>query len=183
MKKSDENRVVVARIGAAHGIRGEVRIKSFTENPADFAAYGPLATDNGRTFEVLSARPQKTMMIARLKNVTTREAAEALNGVELSVSRDALGEADEDEFFLADLIGLTAKSESGEKLGTVAAVHNFGAGDILEIRMVGSGSEMVDFSKHTVPAIDLDEGILTLVLPDQVSERDEADDDDRTEAQ
>lgn len=176
MMRSDGKQVVVARIGAAHGIRGEVRIKSFTENPSDFAAYGPLTAADGRLFEVQSARPQKGMMICRLKGVTTREAAEALNGVELSVPREALGEAAEDEFFLTDLIGLTVMDSDGEPLGTVAAVHDFGAGDILEIRMKGGSSEMVAFTRDTVPTVDLDKGTLTLVLPDEVSERDDADD-------
>ncbi len=176
MAKSDEKQVVVARIGAAHGIRGEVRIKSFTENPADFAAYGPLAAADGRVFEVQSARPQKAMMIARLKGVSTREAAEALNGVELSVPREALGETTEDEFFLADLVGLSAKNSEGTALGKVAAVHDFGAGDILEIRMSDGGSDMVAFTKKTVPAIDLDAGTLTLILPEAVSEREKDDD-------
>ena len=165
--------VVVAQIGAAHGVRGEVRIKSFTETPANFAAYGPLFAKDGRSFVVQSARSQKSMMVTRLKGVTTREDAEALNGLELSVPRETLGELpDEDEFFLTDLIGLSALGTDGQALGKVADVHDFGAGDILEIRMSGGRSEMIAFTKETVPAIDLDAGALTLVLPEEVSERD-----------
>ncbi len=173
MTDRDERMVVVATVGAAHGIRGEVRIRSFTEDPADFAAYGPLFAADGRRFEVESARPQKTMMIARLKGVTTREAAEALNGLELSVPRQALGEAEEDEFFLADLVGLAARDPEGRLLGKVVAVHDFGAGDILEIRRAAGGSQMIAFTQETIPAVDLDGGALTVVLPEEISERDE----------
>ncbi|WP_158598512.1 ribosome maturation factor RimM [Notoacmeibacter ruber] len=168
----EEEHVIVARVGAAHGIRGEVRIKSFTEEPAGFSSYGPLFAQDGRTFMIESVRPQKEMMIARLKGITSREQAEALNGLELSVPRSALGETDDaDEFFLADLVGLTVTDSEDRALGTVVAVHDFGAGDILEIRFDDRGIEMVAFTRETVPTVDLEKGRLTFIAPMEVSER------------
>lgn len=171
--KQDDTLVVVAKAGAPHGVRGEIRVKSFTGNPGDFAAYGPLQAADGRIFTVQSARPQKEMFIVRFREVATREAAEALNGVELLVPRSALGALDdEDEFFMADLVGLVARNTDGEDIGLVAAVHDFGAGDILEIARTRGGSEMIAFTRATVPVVDLEGGFVAVAPPEEVSERD-----------
>src|SRR6201992_41093 len=126
--------VCVARIGAAHGVRGAVKLWSFTEDPFAVTRYGPLSTKDGaRSFEVTHAREAKGFLVATLKGVTTRNEAERLNGVELYVARDKLPETEAGEYYYADLIGLAAVTTAGEPLGRVLAIHNFGAGDIIEI--------------------------------------------------
>ncbi len=164
------DRVVVARIGAAHGIRGEVRVKAFTANPADIGAYGPLDAPDGRRFTVKSLRPAAgnaaDMLVVRFADIADRNAAEALNGLELSVARDRLPPADDDEFYHADLVGLAAVTVAGDDLGTVIAVHNYGAGDLLEIAPRRGETLLVPFTHAVVPAIDLAGGRLTVDPPE-----------------
>src|ERR1700704_905620 len=126
-------RICVARIGAADGVRGEVKFWSFTADPAAVAGYGPFETADGRLVELETLRPAKEFFVARLKGVADRDAAERLRNVELFVPRDRLPEtADTDEFYHADLIGLAVVDAAGGALGTVAAMQNFGAGDLIE---------------------------------------------------
>src|ERR1700712_1069437 len=126
--------ICVARIGAAHGVRGEVKLWTFTEDPFAVKRYGPLRTQDGaRQFEVTQAREAKGHLVATLKGVATREDAERLNGVELYVARDKLPATGEDEFSLAALSGLAAVPLLNEPLGRVVAIHNFGAGNLIEI--------------------------------------------------
>src|SRR4051795_7647188 len=126
--------ICVARIGAAHGVRGAVKLWTFTEDPLAVMDYGPLMTKDGaRQFEVANARPAKDHLVATFKGVATREDAERLNGIELYVARDKLPATDEDEYYHADLIGLAAVNAFHEPLGRVPAIHNFGGGDIIEI--------------------------------------------------
>src|SRR5260221_12345714 len=126
-------RICVARIGAAHGVRGAVKLWTFTEDPLAVQAYGPLVTKDGaRQFEVTSAREAKGYLVATLKGIATREDAERLNGVELYVARDKLSATDEDEYYHADLIGLAAVNIADETLGRVIASHNFCAGGNIE---------------------------------------------------
>ena len=126
--------ICVARIGAAHGVRGAVKLWTFTEDPLAVKAYGPLTTKDGaRQFEVTTAREAKGHLVATLKGISTREEAERLNGLELYVAREKLPDTDEDEYYHADLIGLAAVNAANEPLGRVIAIHNFGAGDIIEI--------------------------------------------------
>lgn len=149
-------RVLIAQIGAAHGVRGEVRLKPFTQNPLDVAAYGPLETEDGRRrFEIESVRPAKDMLIARLKGVTDRDAAEALRNMRLYVARERLPSPADDEFYYADLVGLAAVTAQGEAIGTVKAVHNFGAGDLLEIEPADGATLMLPFNEVTVPVVDV----------------------------
>jgi 16S rRNA processing protein RimM len=152
----DDRRVCVAQFGAPHGVRGEVRLKSFTADPMAVAQYGPLESEDGaRRFEILGLRPAKDMLIARLKGVADRNAAEALRNQRLYVAREKLPAADNDEFYHADLIGLAAVSVDGRALGTVVAVQNFGAGDLLEIAPPGAPSVLLPFTKATVPEVDI----------------------------
>src|SRR6202161_4436571 len=126
--------ICVARIGAAHGVRGAVKLWTFTEDPLAVKQYGPLSTKDGaRQFEVTHAREAKDHLVATLKGVATREDAERLNGIELYISRDKLPATDDDEYYHADLIGLAAVNAVGAPIGRVIAIHNFGAGDIIEI--------------------------------------------------
>lgn len=163
------DRVIVARIGAAHGVRGDVRLKSFTEQPRDVAAYGPLTAADGRRFEIENLRPASgksaDVFVARLSGVADRDEAEKLNGVELSIAREALPATGEDEFYHADLVGLAAVSPEGEALGTVAAVVNYGAGDLLEIAPEDRTSFLVPFTREVAPEVDLDGGRIVVVPP------------------
>ena len=126
--------VCVARIGAAHGVRGAVRLWTFTEDPLAVRDYGPLMTKDGaRQFEVMHAREAKDHLVVTLKGVATRDDAERLNGLELYVPRDRLPDTDDGEYYHTDLIGLAAVTTAEQPLGKVIAIHNFGAGDIIEI--------------------------------------------------
>jgi 16S rRNA processing protein RimM len=163
----------VARIGAAHGIKGEVRVKSFTAEPLALAAYGPLEAADGRRFTITAARPagaSPDMLVVRFQGIADRNAAEALNGLELTVPRERLPEPDEDEFYHADLIGLDAVTPSGAPLGTVVAVPNYGAGDLLEIAPPRGPSLLIPFTRAAVPEIDLSARRVTVDPPAEVGE-------------
>jgi 16S rRNA processing protein RimM len=162
------NRVLLGRIAAAHGIRGEVLIKSFTAAPASIGAYGPLSDKNGtRTFEIQSARATAKGVVARFAGVADRNAAEALRGVELYIARERLPAAAEGEFYYADLIGLAAVDGEGKPVGEIVAVHNFGAGDLIEVRLTGSGkTELVPFTDDAVPEVDLAARRAVVVIPE-----------------
>jgi 16S rRNA processing protein RimM len=150
-------RVCIAQIGAAHGVRGEVRLKAFTQDPLNVAEYGPLEAEDGkRQIEIEAVRPAKDMLVARLKGITDRDAAEALKNMRLYVAREKLPPPADDEFYYADLVGLAAVKANGETFGTVKAVHNFGAGDLLEIEPANGGATMMlAFTEATVPTIDM----------------------------
>lgn len=159
MSSNLPNPVQMAVIGAAHGIKGELRVKTFTSDPTGLGGYGLLQDRNGRIFEVADVRPANTVVVVRFKGVTTREQAEALNGVELFIDRAALPEElDEEEFYHADLVGLAAEDEAGEALGTVIAVHDFGGGDILEIALAGQRTVLIPFTRAAVPQVDMASG-------------------------
>jgi 16S rRNA processing protein RimM len=161
-------RILMGRIGAAHGIKGEVRIAAYTADPEAIAGYGPLDTDRpGLTITIESARLAKSVLIARLAGVRDRNAAEALNGVSLYIDRDRLPETgDEDDFYHADLIGLDARLENGVSIGEVVALPNYGAGDLIEIRDPRSGDTFLyPFTRAVVPAVRIAEGYLTIAPP------------------
>lgn len=168
-------RVIVARIGAAHGVRGEVRLWPYTQDPMAVTTYGPLETRDGRrAFEIESLRAGKDHLVARLKGVDDRDAAEKLTNVELYVPRERLPPAAEDEFYYSDLIGLDALNENGEQFGTVHAVHNFGAGDVIEITPIGSGETvMLPFTETTVPKVDLARKQIVVVPPSEVEAKED----------
>ena len=160
--------LLMGRIGAAHGITGEVRIQSFTEEPLALASYGPLATDKpGLVIEIESARATTNVLVARLKGVKDRTAAEKLNGVELYVDRDKLPPAeDDDDFYHADLIGLEARLSDGTVVGKVTAIPNFGASDLLEVTDARSGDTyLYPFTKAVVPTVRVAEGYLVIETP------------------
>ncbi len=150
--------VLLGAIVGAHGLKGEVVLKVFTEAPEGVAAYGPLQSEDGRvTVEIEALRPLKNGHAARLKDVRDRAAAEALKGVGLYVPRAALGEPDEeDEFYHTDLVGLAVEQEGKGRLGFVKAVHNFGAGDLLEIALEGRRQTvLLPFTREAVPVVDI----------------------------
>lgn len=162
------DRIRVARIGAAHGIRGEVKLWSFTEDPMAVANYGPLETEDGaRRFEIEAARPGKDFLVARIAGIEDRNAAEKLRNIDLFVPRGRLPPIEEaDTFYHADLVGLEAVSEAGVALGAVIAIHNFGAGDLIEIEPASGGEPLLlPFNETTVPTIDLKAGRIVVVPP------------------
>jgi len=154
--------VLIAVIGAAHGLRGEMRARALTDDPLAVGAYGPLQDDAGAAYEVLAVRPAKNAVVMRLSGIGSREAAERLNGVSLYVTRDRLPdiELEEDEFFQTDLIGLAVRDPTGGILGTVRAVHDFGGGDILDLVLESGRAVMIPFSRAAVPEIDLKGGFV-----------------------
>jgi len=163
------SRICVARIGAAHGVRGEVRLWTFTEDPLAVKYYGPLSTKDGaRQFEVAHARPAKDHLVAALKGITTREDAERLNGIELYIARDKLPATDDDEYYHADLIGLAAVDADGATIGRVVAIHNFGAGDIIEVAPPQGPTLMLPFTNAVVPTVDISGGHVVIVLPAEI---------------
>jgi 16S rRNA processing protein RimM len=160
-------RVCLGQIGAPHGVRGEVRLRSFTADPDAIAAYGPLETEDGHVVQIESLRRAKDHFVARLAGVADRDAAERLTNIKLYVSRERLPAPDRaDEFYHADLIGLAVVNRQGGKLGTVIAVHNFGAGDLIEVRPTdGNTTQMLPFNEATVPVVDLAAGRLVVEPP------------------
>ncbi|MFZ0196702.1 MAG: ribosome maturation factor RimM [Pseudolabrys sp.] len=162
------NRICVARIGAAHGVRGEVKLWSFTEDPAAVAHYGPLETQDGtRCFEIEALRAAKDHFVARIAGVNDRDAAEKLRNIELYIPRARLPKIEEaDTFYHADLVGLDAITPDGARVGTVHALHNFGAGDIIEIAPAEGGDPlMLPFNETTVPKIDVAARQVVVVPP------------------
>jgi 16S rRNA processing protein RimM len=163
------SQICVARIGAAHGVRGQVKLWTFTEDPLAVKHYGPLASKDGvRQFEVTYAREAKGHLIATLKGVATRDEAERLNGVELYVPRDRLPATATDEYYHADLIGLTAVNGAGDPLGRVIAIHNFGAGDIIELAPTHGMTLLLPFTNAVVPSVDLVGGRVFIELPAEI---------------
>lgn len=168
MAAADEKakRVCLGVIAGAHGVRGLVRIKSFTEAPEDIAAYGPLGDEAGRRrFEIAVKGESKGAVLAAIAGVDNRDAAEALKGTRLYVDRAALPPPEEEEYYHADLIGLVAETRGGERLGRVVAVHNFGAGDILAIEHPDGAELLLPFTKAVVPEVDLAGGRLVVEPP------------------
>jgi 16S rRNA processing protein RimM len=162
--------ICVARIGAAHGVRGAVKLWTFTEDPFAVKDYGPLTTKDGaRQFEVTHVREAKDHLVATLKGIATREDAERLNGIELYIAREKLPDTDENEYYHADLIGLAAVTSAGEPLGRVAAIHNFGAGDIIEIAPPSGSTMLLPFTNAIVPTVELAGGRVVIELPNEIA--------------
>ena len=160
-------RICVAQIGAAHGTRGEVTLRSFTADPMAVRDYGALETEDGTaSFKIEALRPAKSHLVAQLAGIRDRTAAERLANLRLFVPRERLPAPDTDEFYHADLIGLAALATDGHRLGTVVAIHDFGAGDILELRPAAGGATiLLPFTDAFVPRVDLAGGRITVVLP------------------
>jgi 16S rRNA processing protein RimM len=161
---TDGARVCLGQIGAPHGVRGEVRLRSFTSDPQAIAEYGPLETEDGRVVEIASLRAAKDHFVATLTGIRDRGAAERLVNVRLYVPRERLPELDAaDEFYHADLVGLSVFDLAGQKLGTVVAIHNFGAGDLLEVKFDAEGkTELIAFDETNVPTVDVSAGRIVI---------------------
>jgi 16S rRNA processing protein RimM len=158
-----QNPIQMAVIGAAHGIKGELRVKTFTGDPLALADYGPLYAKDGRAFEIAAIRPANEVVVVRFKGVADRNAAEALTGTELFVDRSALpDDGDEGEFYHADLVGLQVRDETGAPVGKVFAVQNYGGGDILEIQYQGRKGVLIPFTQAAVPVVDVSGGFVAI---------------------
>jgi len=165
--------ICVARIGAAHGVRGAVKLWTFTEDPLAVRDYGPLTTRDGtRQFEVAQVREARDHLVATFKGVATRNEAEKLNGIELYIAREKLSATDDDEYYHADLIGLAAVNAANEPLGRVIAIHNFGAGDIIEIAPPKGATMLLPFTNAVVPTVDLAGGRVVIELPPEIDGED-----------
>ena len=166
--------ICLGQIGAAHGVGGEVRLRSFTSDPGAIAGYGLLETDDGRTFAIERLQPAKNHFknhfIVRLSGIRDRSAAEQLTNVKLYVPRERLPEPSEaDEFYHADLIDLAVFDRAGKQLGTVAAIYNFGAGDLIEVKRAGGETtQLLPFDAATVPVVDVAAGRIVVVAPEDM---------------
>jgi 16S rRNA processing protein RimM len=169
-----QERVLLGIVGGVHGVRGLVRVRSFTADPLDLGAYGPLVDDAGRQVALTVMRPAAGatgVVIARVEGVGDRAGAMALKGMRLHVDRDALPAPAGDEFYCADLVGLTAAHADGGFAGKVAGVLNFGGGDVLEIETPEGTSVLIPFTKAAVPVVDLAHGRLVVAPPAEVEAR------------
>ena len=166
MGDETHNLIFVAQVGAAHGVRGEVKVTTFTADPMALADYKTLLRQDGSpALTIASARPAKGGIVARLNGVADRNAAEALRGLKLYISRDSLPEPEEDEFYLADLIGLSVETAEGELLGKVKTVQDFGAGDLLEIQPRAGATWWLPFTREAVPQVLIAQGKLIAAPP------------------
>ncbi|HEV2652544.1 MAG TPA: ribosome maturation factor RimM [Rhizomicrobium sp.] len=163
--------VLLAAVIGAQGLKGEVKVKTFTSAPGSVGAYGPLHSKDGRRFTVTAVRSSKEgEAVVSLADINDRDAAEALKGTELYVPRAALPAADGDEFYHADLIGLRAEDEQDRLIGTVKAIHNYGAGDVIEIDEPGGDSLLLAFTRETVPRIELELGRIVIAIPHEIDD-------------
>ena len=168
-------RVCVGAIAGAFGVKGEVRITAFTADAMTLMDYQPLLKADGTpALTLLSARPDKAGVVAKVKEIATKEQADAMRGQKLFVPRDRLPEPEEDEFYLTDLVGLQARDLDDTVVGTVKSVQNFGASDMLEIAPnEGGPTWYLPFTREAAPDLRLSEGWLRIVRPTEVDERDE----------
>jgi 16S rRNA processing protein RimM len=159
--------VLLAAIIGPHGLKGEVRVKTFTAVPNNLAAYGPLHTKDGRTLTVSDVRAVKPdEAVARFVEITDRDASEALKGIELFITRGALPAANNEEFYHADLVGLRAEDTEGRALGVVIGIHNFGASDVIEIARHDGDMVLLPFTREVVPVIEIEAGRLVVATPE-----------------
>jgi 16S rRNA processing protein RimM len=161
-----KDRVLLGAVAAAHGVSGEVKVKTFTASPENLGAYGPVSTQDGRALIILRLRASKSdEAIVRFDGVNGRNEAERLKGERLYVPRAALPEPEKGEFYQTDLIGLRVEDAKGAPLGVVAGIHNFGAGDVMEIALADGKSEFVPFTDAYVPLVDIAAGRVVAELP------------------
>ena len=161
--------VVMGRFGAPHGVNGDIRLKSHTSDPTAILDYTPLDGSDGRPYRLTAVRPAAgsaaDMLVVRVKGIDDRNAAEAINGIDLSVSRGRLPDPELDDFYHADLIGLAAETVDGTAVGTVTAIHNHGAGDLLEVEQDTGPPVLVPFTRTVVPVVNIDSGRVVIDPP------------------
>ncbi len=161
-----ERRVCVGEITGAHGVRGLVKVRPFTAEPASLTSYGALTDEAGvRRFDLELLSLQRGQWVARIADVADREAASALSGVRLFAEREAFPVPEDDEFYHTDLLGLRVENREGQCLGSIRAVHDFGAGNILEISLSPGGSLVLPFNRQVVPVVDIEAGRIVVDPP------------------
>ena len=175
MAQDPERLVCLCEITSPQGIGGEVRVKAFTQRPEDIRFYGPLQDDVGRRYEIETARPASNVLVVRLKGVSDRDAAEKLRGVRLYVARNRLPSPKDGELYHIDLIGMRVERKSGDLIGTVTAVHNYGASDLLDLALAQGGTAMLPFTTEIVPVVDLANRRLVAVPPPSLIEEAKSD--------
>jgi len=169
----DARLIRVGRVAGAFGVKGEIRIATYTEQPMSLLDYGALLDQRGAVcLSLTTARESKGGLIGRAKGIETKEQADALRGLILHVDRASLPEPDEDEFYLTDLIGLAAVAPDGSSLGKIRSVQDFGAGDLLEVEPPAGNTWYVPFTRAVVPSVDIAAGKVVIDRPAEVSERD-----------
>lgn len=175
-----DGRILLGRIVAAHGVRGEVLVRSYADVLEDVGAYGSLAAPSaGRSLQLRVLRVTAKGVIARIGGISDRNAAEALAGTDLYVDRAQLPATGEGEFYHADLIGLAAVAPDGSEVGRVVAVHNFGAGDLIEVALAASRrTEHIPFNDTFVPEVDLTGGRIVVILPEALQPDEDGPDED-----
>lgn len=170
--------VCLGVVTGAKGLKGEVRIKTFTADPLDVVSYGPVRDESGtRSFTLRITGEAKGQVLARVEGVTDRTAAQALQGLRLFVTRDALPAPEEEEFYHADLLGLRVEQADGTVLGAVTAIHDFGAGTMLEVRPRHGNTVMVPFTRAVVPVVDVTGGRVVVEPPPGLLDGSETDDE------
>lgn len=178
-----QNPVLVAKIGAPHGVRGQVRVTSFTQDPMAIDDYGPLTSKGGQTFTITKLHSAKNVVVVTFKELTTRELAQSAGSLELFIERDCLPQNNDDEFYIDDLINLDVLDEDQNRIGKIHGISNFGAGDLLEIAPIlenggiGSKTWFLEFTKINVPKVNLENHQVFIVHPTQISERDSDEDE------
>lgn len=166
--------VLLGVVIGAQGLGGEVRVKTFTESPERLTAYGPLRTDDARALEVIATRIIRADVIAvRFKGIDNRSTAEALAGTKLFIPRNAFPATDRDEFYHTDLIGLRAQDNEGRVLGEIRAIHNFGAGDVVEIERNDKSTLLLPFTNEFVPQINLGDKFVVVSEPVDIEAEEE----------
>jgi 16S rRNA processing protein RimM len=166
--------ILLGVVTAVQGLKGEVRVKTFTEAPERLADYGVLHTPEGRKLEIAALRVSKADgAVIRFKGIEDRDSAQRLVNAKLLVERGALPAAQADEFYHADLIGLRAQDGEGRLIGTVRAIHNFGAGDVIELERLGGGTLLLPFTRDFVPAVDVANGCITVTEPEDSEAREQ----------
>jgi 16S rRNA processing protein RimM len=172
---SQNTHICLGAVAGVHGVRGAVKIKCFTEDPLDISSYGPLSNEDGsRTFTLKNVRPSKgDLVIAKIEGIDDRDIALALKGTRLYVARDTLPDLEEETWYHADLIGLRAELSDGSHFGDVTAFHNFGAGDLIEIK-TGDGKKILwSFTKDIVPSIEIKAGRIIVEPPEEIAVQDQ----------
>lgn len=169
---TSKDKVILGKIGAAHGVRGEVRVKTFTADPLGLSQYGPLMISESQALEITHIREAKTVVIVRFKGLESRDEVEALKGRQLYIHREALPEPDEEssEFYYSDLIGLEIKASHGAVLGKVSAVYDYGAGDLLELHLKDGRKIPIPFTHDFVPVVNVNEGYVIIDPPEGLIE-------------
>jgi 16S rRNA processing protein RimM len=170
MAQEPGNLIQLGRIAAAHGLKGEVKIESYTENPRDIASFGALRDDSGAArFTLHLTGTAGRLLIARVDGCATREQAEKLQGQTLWLPRELLPPLRKGQTYHADLVGMDVMLESGERYGRIHAVHNFGAGDVIEITRTDGNNEMLPFASHFFPKIESEQRRVIISPPEYLS--------------